>query len=100
MLLVVIIVRLRVRGNKGLFEGACLSIALSLWPQYVFEGLVEFCHALGQPRVRHPAPGIWGISVRALIGRHSLGSCLRVVSIAGMEQILSSILIIILPSAP
>ena len=79
MLLVVFIVRLRVRGNKRLFEGACLSVTLSLWPQYTFEGLVEFCHALGQPRVRHPAPGICGISSRALLGRHSLGLCQRVV---------------------
>ena len=65
MLSVVLIVRLCVRGNKRLLEGAGLSVTLPLWPQYVFKGLIKFRHALGQPCVRHPAPEIcetpfWG----------------------------------------
>lgn len=71
MLTVVLIIRLCVRGNKRLLKGAGLSIALPLWPQYVFERLIKLCHALGQPRVRHPAPGICETPSGGLLGRRA-----------------------------
>ena len=69
MLSVILIIRLCVRGDKRLLEGAGLTVSLTLWPQYVLEGLIEFCHALGQPRVRHPAPVICSAAFGVVLGR-------------------------------